>query len=73
MNMENLFGKPEKDIDDAEELIDAIKESSSLKPEWAARFTAKEEGKKKKAEAELERLQNASNDETAAGKMENGG
>ena len=63
MNMENLFGKPEKDIDDAEELIDAINESSSIKPEWAARFKAKEEEKKKKAEVELERLQHASNDD----------
>ena len=64
MNMEgNLYKKHEKEIADADNLSEAIEQSESLKPEWATRLTTKEEDRKQKAEAELEKLQKASNDE----------
>ena len=66
----NLYEKPEKEKADAEELIEALKQSTSLKPEWATRFIAKEEEKKQKAEAELGNLQKASNDDTEEGNVE---
>lgn len=66
----NLYEKLGKEKADAEEVIEALKQSKSLKPEWATRLIAKEEEKKQKAEAELENLQKASNDAGEEGSIE---
>lgn len=56
MNMENLYRKTDEK---SEELIEELKGSESLKPEWITKLIKREE---KDTQQTLERLQNASND-----------
>lgn len=63
MNIENLFGKPQKEKEEAEELLEALQENDSLNQRGIDKFTDIQKTRIEKAGVELERLQNASNDE----------